>query len=286
MLDMLCLTGEVGWARLSPATATRRSWSARRRSRCSSASTASSGSLEARRRRAPSTRRRNRRIQRRGRARARSAARRAARSFFAELAACCGLDEGRSARRWAISSPRAWSRRMASAACGRSCARRRRGRPCRGRWREQSPADGRCSTSAGNEAALARSGSRSAGTALLLAATASSSGGCWHAKRTPPPGASWPASTAGSKRAAKSAAAGSCPACRANSSRWPTRSSGCARSAARRRDGRCIVISAADPLNLAGIVTAGERVRAVAATAWSTATACRWPRWKAIMCDH
>ena len=29
-------------------------------------------------------------------------------------------------------------------------------------------------------------------------------------------------------------------------------------------DGRCVVISAADPLNLAGIVTAGERVRAVA----------------------
>jgi ATP-dependent Lhr-like helicase len=31
-------------------------------------------------------------------------------------------------------------------------------------------------------------------------------------------------------------------------------------------DGRCLVISAADPLNLAGIVSAGERVRAVAAT--------------------
>ena len=31
-------------------------------------------------------------------------------------------------------------------------------------------------------------------------------------------------------------------------------------------DGRCLVISAADPLNLAGIVTAGERVRAVTAT--------------------
>jgi ATP-dependent Lhr-like helicase len=31
-------------------------------------------------------------------------------------------------------------------------------------------------------------------------------------------------------------------------------------------DGRCVVISAADPLNLAGIITAGERVRAVAAS--------------------
>ena len=52
-------------------------------------------------------------------------------------------------------------------------------------------------------------------------------------------------------------------------------------------DGRCLVISAADPLNLAGIVTAGDRVRAVAAHATApTATACRWPRWKAIMCDH
>ena len=52
-------------------------------------------------------------------------------------------------------------------------------------------------------------------------------------------------------------------------------------------DGRCLVISAADPLNLAGIVTAGERVRAVArARASSIATASRWPRWKATMCDH
>src|SRR5205823_10310775 len=32
------------------------------------------------------------------------------------------------------------------------------------------------------------------------------------------------------------------------------------------RDGRCLVVSAADPLNLAGIVTSGERVRAVAAS--------------------
>jgi len=33
-----------------------------------------------------------------------------------------------------------------------------------------------------------------------------------------------------------------------------------------RADGRLLMISAADPLNLAGIVTAGERVRAVAAS--------------------
>jgi ATP-dependent Lhr-like helicase len=30
-------------------------------------------------------------------------------------------------------------------------------------------------------------------------------------------------------------------------------------------DGRCLVVSAADPLNLAGIVTSGDRVRAIAA---------------------
>ena len=40
-------------------------------------------------------------------------------------------------------------------------------------------------------------------------------------------------------------------------------------------DGGLVTISAADPLNLAGIVTAGERVRAAAAAASSTATARR-----------
>ena len=46
------------------------------------------------------------------------------------------------------------------------------------------------------------------------------------------------ASTAASRRAARFAAAGSCPACRASSSRCPTRSSGCARCAGRRPIGR------------------------------------------------
>ena len=49
-------------------------------------------------------------------------------------------------------------------------------------------------------------------------------------------------------------------ACRASSSRCPTRSSGCARSAAPPPTGALVTISAADPLNLAGIVT-GERPR-------------------------
>ena len=50
-------------------------------------------------------------------------------------------------------------------------------------------------------------------------------------------------------------------ACRASSSRCPTRSSGCARCGASPADGSLVTISAADPLNLAGIVTAGERIR-------------------------
>ena len=82
------------------------------------------------------------------------------------------------------------------------------------------------------------------------------------ARPTPRRGASWRASTAGSRRAARSAAAGSSPACRASSSRCRTPSSGCARSGASAAGRRAwSTISAADPLNLAGIVTAGERIR-------------------------
>ena len=94
------------------------------------------------------------------------------------------------------------------------------------------------------------------------AATASSSAGCSPARPTPRRGASWRVSTAGSKRAARSAAAGSSPACRASSSRCRTRWTSCARCGARRPTAAWSTISAADPLNLAGIVTAGERVRA------------------------
>ena len=54
-------------------------------------------------------------------------------------------------------------------------------------------------------------------------ATASSSGACSRAKRTSRRGASWRASIAGSRRAAKFAAAASSPACPANSSRWRRR---------------------------------------------------------------
>ena len=73
-------------------------------------------------------------------------------------------------------------------------------------------------------------------------------------------------STAGSKRAARSAAAASSPACPASSSRCRTRSSGLREIRRSGRDGRLITISAADPLNLTGILTSGDRIRAVTAT--------------------
>ena len=84
------------------------------------------------------------------------------------------------------------------------------------------------------------------------------------ARRSPRRGATWRASTVGSRRAERSAAAGSCRGCPASSSRCRARSSGCARSAAPPPTGACSPISTADPLNLVGIVTAGERIRAAA----------------------
>ena len=77
-------------------------------------------------------------------------------------------------------------------------------------------------------------------------------------------GGSWRGSTGGSRRGERFAAAVSCQACRASSSQCRARSSGCGKSGGRPADGRIFTISAADPLNLAGIVTSGERVRAAA----------------------
>ena len=74
------------------------------------------------------------------------------------------------------------------------------------------------------------------------------------------------ASTGVSRREGRFEAAGSSPACRASSLRCPRRWSGCERSAARAPDGSLVTISAADPLNLAGIVTAGDRIRAAGRT--------------------
>ena len=42
------------------------------------------------------------------------------------------------------------------------------------------------------------------------------------------------------------------------------------------------VVSACDPLNLVGIVTPGERVPALPATGWCSATALPWRRWKRV----
>ena len=95
-----------------------------------------------------------------------------------------------------------------------------------------------------------------------FAATAWSSTGSWHVRTSPRPGAISPASIGGSRRAGKSAAGDSCWECRVSSSRCHTRSSGCARSVARRPTAGSSTIGTADPLNLAGIVTSGDRIRA------------------------
>ena len=84
------------------------------------------------------------------------------------------------------------------------------------------------------------------------------------ARRTARPGASWRARTEGSRRAARFAAADSCRGCRASSSRSPDAVDRLREIRRTPADGRLIVIGAADPLNLAGIVTAGDRVRAAA----------------------
>ena len=83
--------------------------------------------------------------------------------------------------------------------------------------------------------------------------------------RTSRRGATWRGRIDGSRRAARFVAGASSPACPGNSSRPATPSSACAKSAAPPAHGRCLAVSAADPLNLAGIVTAGDRVQAVAA---------------------
>ena len=47
-----------------------------------------------------------------------------------------------------------------------------------------------------------------------------------------------------------------------SSSPCPTPSSACAKSAARRADGHLVTVGTADPVNLAGIIAPGERLRA------------------------
>ena len=79
-------------------------------------------------------------------------------------------------------------------------------------------------------------------------------------------GVSWHAPTAGSRPAEKSAADDSSRECRASSSRFRTRSATLREIRRTPADGRLITISAADPLNVTGIITAGERMRAIETT--------------------
>ena len=285
MLDMLCLTGEVGWARLSARRT--RSGAARaapRRSRSSCASTATRWQRAARR---PATRHARSRggIERTTRARCSRRCARAARrsSAISRRRAALDADELRQAIGALVAAGLAASDGFAGlralvraarrpAAGARSAGELRR--PVDARSRDREPR-GR-----GHRRRVRRRGA-GVGAAPPLR------------RRVPP------AARARSQRGAVARADARLPpprgarrdprrpvrrrACRASSSRCPTRSSGCARSAAAGADGRLVTISAADPLNLAGIVTAGERVRAAArATASSIATACRSPSWKAI----
>ena len=74
-----------------------------------------------------------------------------------------------------------------------------------------------------------------------------------------------PASTAGSRRAGKFAAAASSPVSPASNSRCRRRSASCARFAASPASGEWVSLSGADPLNLIGILTPGQRLSALTA---------------------
>ena len=101
---------------------------------------------------------------------------------------------------------------------------------------------------------------------ILLSATVCSSASCSRASPTHPSGATCCPSFAASKLAAKCAVAASSPAHSASSTLCPrlsTRSALRAASRSARDDEAPIVVAAADPLNLAGILVPGERVPAV-----------------------
>ena len=233
--------GRMG--RLSPrpsSAAPAPAWCRRRRSRSSCASTPRRGGAAAQ----PRTSRRSRETP----ARVLSVLAARGASFFRDLASACGLDADQ--LRQAIGALVAGGLVASDGFSGlRALVWAARGRPAQhdrrsnfaGRWTRHR-AEWR-----GASRATRPSSSRRG---RCCAATASCSAGCSRARPTPRPGASSRASTGGSRRAAKSAAAGSSPACRASSSRCPTRSSGCARSGASRPTAAWSPISAADPLNL------------------------------------
>ena len=97
------------------------------------------------------------------------------------------------------------------------------------------------------------------------AAGAWSSGGCWHARRTGCRRGAICSCAAGAwRRAARFAAGASSRASAASSSPLPRRSHCCVRRAAARRTGTTLSLSAADPLNLVGILTPGARLPSLA----------------------
>ena len=230
MLDMLCLTGEVGLGAPVAAPAA----DGRPPARAGDADRAVPARARATRggAAAPTPATPSRHARRRRRARCSTLLRARGASFFRELVAACGLDADAAAHaRSASWSPPGWSPRTASPACARSsgAARGRAGaaRParaaCAGRWTALDGGAGR--------RADPRRGRRDCRPGRCCAATASSSAGCSRARRTPRPGASWRASTAGSKRAARSAAADSSPACRGEQFALPRRRRTAARGA-------------------------------------------------------
>ena len=255
MLDMLCLAGEVGWARLSPPDAALTpAWCRRRRSRSSCASTPTRGRRCARcddPDEAPLS----------GDARHRAGALRTrGASFFGDLAPACastptaaararrarrrraGGSDGfsglrtlvgaaqrpagaaRSTQRTSPDAGRRWPRRTTR----RDRATPRVERQARALLRRYGIVFRRLLTRETERRALARAGAR------LPAARG--------ARRDP----RRPLRLGHGRRAVRAA----------------RRGRAAARSPAHAADGSLLTISAADPLNLTGIVTAGERIRA------------------------
>ena len=95
------------------------------------------------------------------------------------------------------------------------------------------------------------------------AATASSSRRCSRGTRWPHAGATWCGCTAGPRRAARYGAGASSRATSESSSRCPRRSTGCEACESMSPTAGLVVVSACDPLNLAGVLTPGPRVPAV-----------------------
>ena len=257
---MLCLTGEVGWARLSPA--------ADRRGRRRDADRA----VPARARATPGSAARRRPTRRRARleatlsdARARvlETLRTRGASFFDDLAAHCALDDGRV--RAALGELVAAGLVTSDGFAGlRALIARRAGRPRRPRRRLRRPLVARSARDAGADVDARPPSRRRRG--RCSAATASCSAGCSRARRNAAP---WRElarvyrrlEARGEIRGGRFVSRHVGRAVRAAA----TRSSGCARSAARRPTAASS--PSAPPIRSTSPASsrAGDRIRAVAA---------------------